>query len=400
MVAVVTSCSNDEGGSLGGYKINPTDKISLSRSEEASLQQSADFSLKLFNSAAENFDAVFKDTEDNNMSISPISLQYAMAMVANCADQQTAGEITRAFGFNGTEEINSTSCKLMRYLAFRKATGVEFSLANSMWFADRFSIDPVVSGSLSENYFADIYPVDFSKSSTVDKINGWCSEHTNGLIDKFVEDLPSTIEAAWYNALYMRGEWNEKFDASLTKEAVFHGINGDSNVQMMSKVDGMYYAYGEDWQSVALPFKGKDTFIYFVLPSDSTNAVELSKKFSHEDYLSMVSHKSSHEVALKLPRFTVKSKSNLDVLLGLEGINLEKCDFPAIVGSDAMNLYIDQKCFIEVNEEGAKIAAVTGVTGDSAVWPLQFVFDRPFLFFVVNRTTNTILMGGRICDIR
>lgn len=53
---------------------------------------------------------------------------------------------------------------------------------------------------------------------------------------------------------------------------------------------------------------------------------------------------------------------------------------------------------IIINEKGSKAAAVTSDVelGDHFVRPLDISFNRPFLFLVRNRTTNTIIMLGRV----
>jgi serpin B len=69
------------------------------------------------------------------------------------------------------------------------------------------------------------------------------------------------------------------------------------------------------------------------------------------------------------------------------------------------NPTIRQNTFTTVNEEGTIVAAITGIgemtmglSGESLP-KVEVNVNRPFLFFVRNNVTGTILMAGRVCNI-
>ena len=53
---------------------------------------------------------------------------------------------------------------------------------------------------------------------------------------------------------------------------------------------------------------------------------------------------------------------------------------------------------LEVNEEGAEAAAATAMilAPLSMSYPTVVIFDHPFLFFITNKKTGTILFAGRV----
>ena len=64
--------------------------------------------------------------------------------------------------------------------------------------------------------------------------------------------------------------------------------------------------------------------------------------------------------------------------------------------------FVKQNTFIEVNEEGTEAAAVTtiGINLTSA-GPTQtptFIIDKPFIFAIRERTTNTLLFIGQVVN--
>jgi serpin B len=81
-----------------------------------------------------------------------------------------------------------------------------------------------------------------------------------------------------------------------------------------------------------------------------------------------------------------------------------KADFSGI--SKDARLFISgvfHKAFIEVNEEGAEAAAATAVVvqAESIMEPQKerdFIANKPFLFILRDRITNSILFIGKVKD--
>jgi len=112
-----------------------------------------------------------------------------------------------------------------------------------------------------------------------------------------------------------------------------------------------------------------------------------------------------------LPRFKVEYETDLnDALktLGMsEAFDPNLADFSGIAEvKQGGRIYISKvkhKTFAEVNEEGTKAAAVTGVEMGvtSAIVPTQpftMKVNRPFLFVIRDNATGTILFIGSIAD--
>ena len=63
---------------------------------------------------------------------------------------------------------------------------------------------------------------------------------------------------------------------------------------------------------------------------------------------------------------------------------------------------IIQKTYVEVNEKGTEVAAVTAVVmvgatrGAKKVEPIRFFADRPFMFLIREKSTGAILFMGRV----
>lgn len=64
----------------------------------------------------------------------------------------------------------------------------------------------------------------------VNEVNQWTKKNTNGLIEEILPHraVDNMTRLVLVNALYFKGVWNEKFNASKTKNHKFHLVNGRS----------------------------------------------------------------------------------------------------------------------------------------------------------------------------
>lgn len=89
------------------------------------------------------------------------------------------------------------------------------------------------------------------------EVNLWVSETTNGLIKDLLPhgSLSDTTMLVLANALYFKGEWNDKFDSLKTRDGEFYLFNG-STVQipfMTSQKKQLISSLGGDFKSSNFP---------------------------------------------------------------------------------------------------------------------------------------------------
>jgi serpin B len=60
--------------------------------------------------------------------------------------------------------------------------------------------------------------------------------------------------------------------------------------------------------------------------------------------------------------------------------------------------FVKQNTFVDVNEEGTEAAAVTTIAIGRESAPASFTIDKPFIFAIRERTTNTLLFIGDVKD--
>jgi serpin B len=117
----------------------------------------------------------------------------------------------------------------------------------------------------------------------------------------------------------------------------------------------------------------------------------------------------SKEVHVTLPKFKMTSSFRLgDPLKALgmgDAFDPARADFSGMNGKT--NFYIGavlHKAFVDVDEEGTEAAAATAVVMEEAASaemgppPEEFRADHPFIFFIRENRTGSILFLGRIVN--
>ena len=110
-------------------------------------------------------------------------------------------------------------------------------------------------------------------------------------------------------------------------------------------------------------------------------------------------------VNLKMPKFKIESEIDLKSALASLGMTDAFNDHADFSGMDGMkDLYVSDvlhKAYVNVDEHGTEAAAATGVVVGLMAVPAQVLnvtIDHPFLFFLVDQQTKTILFMGRVTD--
>ena len=114
------------------------------------------------------------------------------------------------------------------------------------------------------------------------------------------------------------------------------------------------------------------------------------------------------EVRVSIPKF--KMEANLNLKPPLEKMGVKEvfktgaADLTGLTKNSAGDLYVTdviQKCVIKVNEEGSEASAATAVAVNfkkSLSRTRVFNANKPFLYFIVCKTTGMILFSGRMVD--
>ena len=181
-------------------------------------------------------------------------------------------------------------------------------------------------------------------------------------------------------------------------------------MKMMNMKDytDLPYTETDDYQAVALPYVGDNVAMVLILPAKG-KFLDVESDLDGESFLKLLGRLSERTGIVSMPGFGMEYKVSLAHTLHDMGMELpfnpDKADFS---GMSPKRLYISDvihQTFLKVDEEGSEAAGATAVImnvtsagPEPPPPPFQMVLDRPFIFAIVDRPTNTILFLGRMVN--
>ena len=328
-----------------------------------------------------------------NILVSPYSAGVALSMVAEGAEGQTRTEFDKAL--NGS---------LFKAVDLGNNDTVTVKSANSVWITDDFSVRNRFVGILEKDFDAEVVNLNFADPATVKAINNWCSENTEGKITEIVDRLSPSMVMMLINALYFNAPWADAFLESNTHDGVFYTASGDIQVPMMAKTDRMNYAEYQGAQMVELPYEGERYAMYVVLPPKGLSLDKMISYVNENLYEQAMSMMTAQKVRLTLPKLKLETEMVLNKTLQHMGIKTaftSAANFKGIAEMGPLVLDpVKQKCYIDVSEKGTEASAVTSVgvrlTSARPETLVTMNVDRPYVFFIADRTNGNILFAGRV----
>lgn len=357
--------------------------------------------------------------ENKNLVCSPLSLQYALAMTANGASGQTRQEIIDFLGYgsDGIDALNEYSKTLLEQLP-AVDLDVTLKVTDALLVNDKFPLLPSFKETVEKNYYAAVENMDFSDPRQIAaRINDWSSRNTDGFIDKVLEPSEISPDAVAYimNALYFKAKWagsedDPMFESKYTKAEDFHLSDGKTiKVDMMRNTRWHQYAEMDGYKVLVLPYANYMFNMYILLPdeNDINGLVDKLKTTAWSDILNSI--KRDAEVFVRLPKFEIENKYNLNEALQTLGVerpfqsSLAEFDM-MFQPKDGYSYWIEkviQKARIKVSEKGTEAGAVTVVEMGGAMEApgeehkkVYFHADHPFVFIIGEKTSGTILFEG------
>lgn len=337
--------------------------------------------------------------------VSPMSVSYLMGMLANGADGQTRQEIMKAIGCEkvSLKDLNEFYQRLItRANHFDKATTI--NVADYIALNCHYQLKDVFASTMQNYYKAGVESLDFSKASTLKRINRWCSDHTDGMIPKIIEQVDADAVSYIMNAIYFNGTWTDKFDTRQTKLENFQGYTRDIKKTQMMHRNGKYqYMDNADFAAVNLPYGNGSYSMTVILPNRGKSIDEVMAGLDAKKVSELGRSMDECVVDLKLPRFTISQETSLnDIIskLGAPTMFTSGADFSNFASGNLSISKMLQKAKIEVSEEGTKASAVTmAMVAMTALRPeprkVEFHANRPFIYMITEHSTGAILFMGQ-----
>lgn len=368
----------------------------------------ADLSFRLFKSIC------LDDIErGDNAVISPESVILSLALAANGAGGTTLAEFEKLLGGDGGQKLDDINKNLNALISSaRESKDVSFGIADSIWVRDseRITLLPEYAETCKRSLDADSFLAPFDKD-TLDKLNGWVKEKTNGMIDGIKEKFTPDELAVLINCIAFEGEWSLPYMQIAINDGSFKNSKGEEQPCTMLASSEDYYLNCDKAEGFVKPYKGGRYGFAALLPNEGVSLKELAGSLDGSSFRAMFESPeyTAYTVNAEMPEFTFDWKDS--IAEEVRGLGLEHAfantDFTRMAKTEEELVISDiiHKTHIEVDRSGTKAAAATEIVmteGAAIIDEDKFkniTLDRPYLFAIVDLENKLPVFIGAVNSI-
>ncbi len=393
-VFVLASCHK-------GTTVVPDKGIDLNLSAVQLQQASADntFSLNLFRSVAA------QSTSGSNLFMSPLSVSIALGMTTNGAKGATLDSMEKVLHFNGfpQAQVNSYYQTLINKLPELDPNST-LKIANSIWYRQTLDVLPQFIQTEGTYYKANVQALDFTNPSSVNTINNWVSDQTDGKIPSVIANIKSTDMMYLINAIYFKSIWASKFDPANTSPMAFTLANNSQVQTNFMRNTANYNTYADnDADVIEMPYVNNKYSMVIVMPVIGKSVNNILGGLDSTKWKGWMAGLSQTKIELDIPKFQFTYATSLKPELSNMGMSLAftpAADFTNISAGGNLDISdVLHKAYIAIDENGTTAAAATTVVvGATAVLNTQVIVNRPFIFAIREMKTGLIVFAGIMND--
>lgn len=345
---------------------------------------------------------------DENILISPFSIQTALNMATNGAQGNTQAEILDLLNCDGCalSDLNRLHQDLTTLLT-EQSGHPTLTLANRFFYDPaRVSVKAPFIGILADRYDCGADPADFSaQQAALDEINAWVKTNTNGKIDKILDNINALDVAFLINALHFKADWAIGFAPKNTGQQAFTKADGSEvQVDFVNADRNFTFARTAQYELVDIPFRDSTFSLSFIQPGAANADASWSRNITAASWNAMYDSIRYSRAIVGFPKLKLAYENDLinslKVLGMRDAFSETAADFSSL-GTASGTIFISQikhKAVLEVDEKGAEGAAVTSIGFSQTSLPPVFWFDQPFVLALRHIPTNTLIFTGYVAN--
>lgn len=358
--------------------------------------------------------------EGGDFVVSPLSISSVFAMAYAGARGETAGQMEEVLRWPmAGPSLHGAFHRLNRSLAAhgQRDCGLKeprFLLhsANSLWVEQSVSLERNFIETMTRSYGSGVRKVDFRgrPEACRREINRWARLSTEGKIDGLLSPGMVTASARLVlaNAAYMNAPWEEGFDPKKTRNRPFQPLHGETVSTPFMHGTGSYgYAEGDNYQAVELVYAGRKLSAVMIMAKQKGFAA-LEDGLTASRVKRIVHELTETTLRLRIPKFGCET-GNMDLKRRLCDMGMPmafsplQADFTGIDPTgDLFISHAVHTAMVRVDEQGTEAAAASATIGGFIAppgsSPKPVVFDRPFVFFIRDIPTQSMVFMGRIVE--
>ncbi|XP_043487510.1 uncharacterized protein LOC122514639 isoform X1 [Polistes fuscatus] len=350
---------------------------------------------------------------EGNILVSPISIKLALVLLYEGAQDHTAQELVGVLQLPVSrsairEKFGEIllSLKMMRP-EYELNLGTRLYIDNSIMTRQRYAaiIDAFYGVNLINANLSDT-------QSTTNNINSWVKNVTHGNLDKLIEDETTLKDSVMLvvNALFFKGIWRRRFfkTEDIRTDKFYISDKNVVEVPFMTTSNRFYYTESSELNAkiLRLPYDGHKFAMYLILPFNVNGINRLIKEISPFILARQAWLMQDMPVDVTIPKFKFDFTSHLESVLRKVGIRDIFDDTATLTGilktkRESRRLIVKdilQKTGIEVNENGTSAYAATAVQVGNKIGDQTFYANHPFVFYIEDETTGTILYIGKVMN--
>lgn len=350
---------------------------------------------------------------DGHVVISPFGIWSLMTGVALGTSGDSYKQLSRAFILprNPNELIQG-------YKALNKAVldpntnGVTMTSKNYVFLDDDFEINPGFRKIVQDEFGAAVKVLDFNDPNTAARIaNNYIVNSGGGRVANVLKsDDFAESRMILTNVISFKGLWSSPFNKSDTTRRPFY----NENKEIIGDVNMMYQKGAFPFSSVPqlkafvleLPYGNDNKYsMLIVLPYNNVKVADMYENFAtvslkdiQQKLASDIENYGLVEIEVQVPRFQISTNVVLNKPLNNMGVydifEPDRASFQKITDKDIFVSAIIHKADIEVTESGTVASAVTTAILADRISTPKFDANKPFVYFVIERTTSTVIFGG------
>ncbi len=354
---------------------------------------------------------------NDNTIFSPLNIYMALSMLAEVTGGNSRQQLLDLLSVNDIDTLRHNIAALWQS-NYADTPIMKSLLANSLWLNGTRTYNESTLQTLADNYYASSFVGDPADDSMNKALQQWVNGNTGGLLTQYTSGLtldPNTV-LALVSTIYFKASWANIFADASTDKQTFHGLNGDTSVDMMHSSDRDYIYIGNNFMAYEKKVieNGK---LYFFLPDEGVSVESLLET---TEYLNVIrstkpgNHWYHRQIRASIPKFKISQQTDLLeklVALGVTDVlSYSIADFsPLLAGPDKNNFLClslaEHAATFEIDEEGVSGSAYTFLDiPDYSGRPIEeieivdFTLNRPFLF-ILTGADGSILFSGIVKDI-
>lgn len=351
--------------------------------------------------------------EGENRVYSPVNVYMALAMLAELTDGESRQQILDLLQSESMDALRAQANAVWNanYCDDGATTSI---FANSIWLNQDVPFKQDTLDTLAAQYYASSYRGEMGSDALNTMLRDWLNKQTGGLLEGQASDIQMDAQTilALASTVYFRAKWVDEFAPDRTTPGTFHQTDGDVTCSMMHQSGTDTYYWADHFAAVSHTLYNNGA-MWFVLPDAGISPEQL---LADEQLMAFFTADGAYErdsdvwenqkqvvVNLTVPQFDISSGMELcDGLkaLGVTDVFDEKVSDFSPMTSEPIPIVLSEAqhaARVMIDEEGCTAAAFTAMLMAGAAMPpeeeVDFVLDRPFLFFITGADGLPLFVG-------